>query len=241
MASATRLLPEGHSNGAGPQLAVRTPERFTLVVMGRSRVGKTALTICYTSAAFVQQYDPTIEDKHLKHTTIGNAPVSLEILDTAGEENYSALRRSWMQHGGGESGFLFVFSLVDRQTFDELVAFHDELMDLYQDDPPPSVLVANKSDIDAGEWVVTDEEVKGLRSRWRNCTQVIYTSASSGSNVAEAFEPLCVAVRERVHRRRRAAREREAERNALLRENSTGSTCGRCRFAHCIRDRCAVS
>jgi len=241
MASATRLLPEDHSNAAGPQLAVRTPERFMLVVMGRSRVGKTAITIRYTSAAFVQQYDPTIEDTHLKQTTIGNVPVCLEILDTAGEETYSSLRRSWMQNGGGDAGFMFVFSLVERQTFDELITFHDELMDLYQDDPPPSVLVANKSDIDAEEWAVTAEEVSRLQSRWRNCTQVIYTSASSGSNVAEAFEPLCIAVRERVHRRRRAARDREAERNALMRENSTGSACGRCRLATCIREACAVS
>jgi len=226
-----RLLEDNRSSqqsfGHGPQMAVRSPERYTLVVMGRARVGKTAITIRYTSANFVQVYDPTIEDTHLKHTSVAGAPACLEILDTAGDDAYRPLRRSWMSNS--DAGFLFVFSLVDRQTFDELEAFRDELMDLYHDDPPPSVLVANKADIDRGQWAVSEAEVMLLREHWRNCGQVVYTSASSGHNVAEAFEPLCAAVRERTLRRRRAAREREAaaHHQALV---ASGS---RCRCSHC--------
>merc|ERR550537_1791331 len=99
----------------------------------------------------------------MKHTTIGGGAACLEILDTAGQETYSALRRSWMQHG---AGFLFVFSLVDRQTFDELGAFYDELMDLYNNDPPPSVLVANKADVDSVQWVVGTDEVQKMKANW---------------------------------------------------------------------------
>merc|ERR1719491_2531223 len=139
-------------------MAVRTSERFTVAVMGRSGVGKSAITLRYTNSQFVREYDPTIEDTHLKHTTIGGVPVCLNILDTAGQETYSALRRSWMkqdeQPKAPPKGFLFVFSLIDRQTFDELGAFYDELMDLYQNNPPPSVLVANKADLETKEWVV---------------------------------------------------------------------------------------
>lgn len=185
----------------------RPSERYTVAVMGRSNVGKSAIAIRYTRDRFVQDYDPTIEDTYLKDIVLDGTPACLEILDTAGQEIYSALRRSWMQHG---AGFLFVFSLVDRQTFDELTAFHDELMDLYHDDPPPSVLVANKADIDRGEWAVLPEEVVRLRANWRNCMEVVYTSARSGRNIADAFERLSVAVRERSARSRREGRERGA-------------------------------
>merc|ERR1711879_1063236 len=103
-------------------------------------------------------------------------------------ENYSALRRSWMQH---RVGFLFVFSLVDRQTFAELGEFYDELMDLYNDDPPPSVLVANKADIDSRQWVIGTEEVQRMKENWTNCKEVFYTSARSNRDVSDAFEALC--------------------------------------------------
>mmetsp|Transcript_37542 Transcript_37542/g.104396 ORF Transcript_37542/g.104396 Transcript_37542/m.104396 type:complete len:250 (-) Transcript_37542:177-926(-) len=248
--AADRLLPEDVSRssaqreGLGPQMAVRSPERYTLVVMGRARVGKTAITVRYTSANFVQVYEPTIEDKHVKHTTIASAPACLEIIDTSGDNNYRSLRRCWMKDDAGNAGFLFVFSLVDRQTFDELEAFREELMDLYHDDPPPSVLVANKADIDRVQWVVTDDEVRGLRTRWHNCFEVVYTSASSGLNVAEAFEPLCAAVRERVQCRRRAAREREAavQRQASLSADGSRCRCRQCRLrlAQCV-GACGVS
>jgi len=248
-----RLLPEDGAgraaplnDGQGPQMAVRGPaERYTLVVMGRARVGKTAITIRYTSSNFKQVYDPTIEDTHKKHTTIAGAPALLEILDTSGDELYASLRRSWMQHGAGDAGFLFVFSLIDRQTFDELGAFRDEFMDLYHDDPPPCVLVANKADLDRGSWVVSEDEVRCLRAKWRNCGEVVYTSACSGRNVAEAFEPLCGAVRERAICRRRAAREREAAAVQLRGPLAAGGdrcSCRYCRYrwAQCAA-ACAVS
>merc|ERR1711972_170679 len=137
-------------------------------------------------------------------------------------ETYSALRRGWMQANQSrkEGGFLFVFSLVDRQTFDELRSFKEELMDLYHNDPPPSVLVANKADIESQSWVVAEDEIHQLRGSWQNCQKVVYTSARSDHNVNDAFESLCLAIRERAaqHRRRPregAAREGAAQTNAV--------------------------
>merc|ERR1719183_3388159 len=128
--------------------------------MGRASVGKSAITLRYIEDRFVPDYDPTIEDMHKKEITIDGVPVVLEILDTAGQESYSGLRKNWYERG---SGFLFIFSLIDRQTFDELTDFQDELMDLYSDDPPPSVLLANKADYPEQEWVVSADEVTRLK------------------------------------------------------------------------------
>lgn len=208
---------------SGPQMAVRMPEHFAVAVMGRSKVGKSALTLRYIGGEFVQEYDPTIEDLHRKQTTIDGSPACIEILDTAGKEAYSWCRRGWMQHC---RGFLFVFSLVDRQTFDDLSAFHDELMDVHQNDPPPSVLVANKADVDRVQWKVADDEIRHLMERWRNCTRIVYTSAHSSTGVVEAFEPLCLAIREWATRRRGARELEGGSDRALLSASST--SCRRC-------------
>jgi small GTP-binding protein len=185
------------------QMAERVHDKFSVAVMGRSSVGKSSITMRYTTNRFVSDYDPTIEDLHIKQTTIAGGNVSVSILDTAGQEPLCSYRRDWMRH---QSGFLFVFSLIDRQTFDELNLFYDELMDLYNDDPPPSVLVANKSDFEERQWVVDREEVKQLHSEWRNCKEVIYTSAKSNMNITDAFECICLAIHERAE----AQRERKA-------------------------------
>merc|ERR1719162_2797987 len=120
------MNPTATRNGRGPGVPDAKPislkssgqENFTVVVMGRASVGKSALTLRYIEDRFAPDYDPTIEDMHKKETTVDGAPLLLEILDTAGQENYSRLRRNWFERG---SGFLFVFSLIDRQTFDELL------------------------------------------------------------------------------------------------------------------------
>merc|ERR1712098_638669 len=104
----------------------------------------------------------------------------LEILDTAGEENYHALRAAWMRE---REGFIFVFSLIDRQTFDELNAFYDELMETFDAAPPPSIILANKADVEEADWVVKPEETEELRKSWKNCVDVLYTSALSNQNI----------------------------------------------------------
>lgn len=63
-----------------------------LVVLGDGGVGKTALTIQLCLNHFIEAYDPTIEDSYRKHAVIDDQPVLIEILDTAGQEEYTALR-----------------------------------------------------------------------------------------------------------------------------------------------------
>ena len=56
-------------------------------------------------------YDPTIEDSYTKQCVIDDKVAKLDILDTAGQEEFSAMREQYMRSG---EGFLLVFSLTDR-------------------------------------------------------------------------------------------------------------------------------
>jgi GTPase KRas len=88
--------------------------------------------------------DPTIEDAYRKNTVIDAEPCMLDILDTAGQENYVALRSTWMRE---RDGFLLVFSLADRSTFEGLRTFYDQLCEMHENGVPPLILVGNKSDL----------------------------------------------------------------------------------------------
>ena len=60
-----------------------------LVVMGGGAVGKSALTMQYISNVFVDEYNPTIEDTFRKQTSVDDATLVMDILDTAGQEEYN--------------------------------------------------------------------------------------------------------------------------------------------------------
>lgn len=90
---------------------------YKLVVVGGGGVGKSALTIQFIQSYFVTDYDPTIEDSYTKQCVIDDRVAKLDILDTAGQEEFSAMREQYMRSG---EGFLLVFAFTDRASFDEV-------------------------------------------------------------------------------------------------------------------------
>jgi len=62
------------------------------VIVGGGGVGKSALTIQLIQNHFIDEYDPTIEDTYRKQVIIDGQSCLLDILDTAGQEEYSVIR-----------------------------------------------------------------------------------------------------------------------------------------------------
>jgi len=156
-----------------------------LIVMGSGGVGKSAFTGRYvTPAVWNPKYDPTIEE--LKNKTIkheGKA-LQLEILDTAGQEQYSSLRESFMSTG---HGFLLVFSIVDDQTLEDLKKIVTLIKSSNPNKDIPLVIVGNKSDLSDERAVMVDEAMKFAQDF---SAEYIEASALKNENVNEAFELL---------------------------------------------------
>ena len=95
---------------------------------------------------FVTDYDPTIEDSYQKQCVIDGTVAKLDILDTAGQEEFSAMREQYMRSG---EGFLLVFSLSDRRSFEDAARFHKEILRVKDRDEFPVMLVGNKADLDS--------------------------------------------------------------------------------------------
>ena len=90
---------------------------YKLVVVGAGGVGKSALTIQLIQNHFVDEYDPTIEDSYRKQVVIDGETCLLDILDTAGQEEYSAMRDQYMRTG---EGFLIVFAVNNAKSFEDI-------------------------------------------------------------------------------------------------------------------------
>eukprot|EP01083_Nonionella_stella_P259706 886403_1 len=121
-------------------------ESLSLCVMGAGAVGKSAITLRFIQGQFVSNYDPTIEDAYRKQVDVDGNQLILDILDTAGQEDFECLRQQWMKD---KNGFILVFSIIHKISFTQLQEFYDGIMDIYDDgNVPPIVLVGNKIDLD---------------------------------------------------------------------------------------------
>ncbi|KAJ3082791.1 Ras GTPase ras2, partial [Quaeritorhiza haematococci] len=127
-------------------------------------------------------YDPTIEDSYRKQVVIDDHPCILEVLDTAGQEEYTArLRDQWIRDG---EGFLLVYSITSRSTFDRVERFKEQITRVKDTDKVPLMLVGNKCDKIA-EREVSKEE--GIHMAKKIKCEFIETSAKTCVNVEKAF------------------------------------------------------
>lgn len=162
---------------------------YKLVVVGGGGVGKSALTIQLIQSHFVDEYDPTIEDSYRKQCTIDGEQVLLDILDTAGQEEYSAMREQYMRTG---EGFLLVYSINSKNSLEELQTFYEQILRVKDSDQVPVLVVGNKCDLEM-ERQVSYEEGQALANSF-NCP-FLETSAKLRINVEEAFFDLVKYVR----------------------------------------------
>merc|ERR1712071_294203 len=112
---------------------------YKLVVLGSGGVGKSALTVQFVQGIFVEKYDPTIEDSYRKQDEDDGQQCMLEILDTAGTEQFTAMRDLYMKNG---QGFVFVYSITAQSTFNDLQDLREQILRVKDTDDVPLVLVA---------------------------------------------------------------------------------------------------
>jgi len=161
---------------------------FKIVLLGDGGVGKTTLIIQLCLNKFMDGYDPTIEDSYRKHLIIDDQPCILEILDTAGQEEYTALRDQWIREG---EGFVLVYSITARATFERIERFRSQILRVKDTESMPIILVGNKADKVNEREVGKDEGIACARKM--GC-DFVETSAKTRLNVEAAYFNLIRAI-----------------------------------------------
>lgn len=154
---------------------------YKVVVLGSGGVGKSALTVQFVTGSFIEKYDPTIEDFYRKEIEVDSSPSVLEILDTAGTEQFASMRDLYIKNG---QGFILVYSLVNQQSFQDIKPMRDQIIRVKRYERVPMILVGNKVDLE-GEREVSAGEGKALADEW-NCP-FMETSAKNKGSVDELF------------------------------------------------------
>ncbi|UKZ74212.1 DNA-binding transcription factor rap1 [Trichoderma virens FT-333] len=131
-----------------PRSPYSSSRELHVVVLGAGGVGKSCLTAQFVHNEWIESYDPTIEDSYRTQVQVDGRQVILEILDTAGTEQFVAMRDLYMKTG---QGFLLVFSITSASSLNELEGLREEILRIKDDDNVPMVIVGNKADLEEGE------------------------------------------------------------------------------------------
>ncbi|XP_055004372.1 rho-related GTP-binding protein RhoG-like [Boleophthalmus pectinirostris] len=138
------------------------------VVVGDGAVGKTCLLISYTTGAFPNEYIPTVFDNYSSQVTVDGRTLSLNLWDTAGQEEYDRLRTlSYPQ----TNVFIICFSISSPASYENvLLKWHPEVH--HHCPGVPIILVGTKRDLREDP-----EILKKLKET--NATPVSYSSGQS--------------------------------------------------------------
>ena len=142
-----------------PQTAQTSPTNRT------TQSGKSSLVVQFVEGVFVDSYYPTIETTFTKPIKYKGAEYECDILDTAGQVGLryiQAILLHWIQdeyslinskHAIGIHGYMLVFSLASRASFEMVATVHDKLLAYHGLEALPVVVIGQKSDLVQQRWV----------------------------------------------------------------------------------------
>lgn len=160
-------------------------------MVGSGGVGKSALTLQFMYDEFVEDYEPTKADSYRKKVVLDGEEVQIDILDTAGQEEYAAIRDNYFRSG---EGFLCLFSITEQESFQATVDFREQILRVKNDDTIPFLLVGNKADLEDKRYVSV-EEAQERAKQWS--VPYVETSAKTRANVDKVFYDLMRTIRDK--------------------------------------------
>jgi GTPase KRas protein len=155
-------------------------------------------------------------DSYRKQVVIDDESCLLEILDTAGQEEFTALRDQWIRDCGMgifpftfpvlfvslrdllifflfTEGFVIIYSITSRSSFEQISTFKEQVFRVKDAERLPMMLVGNKCDLEEKREVSHQE---GVELGKQFGAQFKETSAKTRVNVEEAFYDLVRMIRE---------------------------------------------
>jgi len=154
---------------------------FKYIIIGDTGVGKSCLLLQFTDKRFQPVHDLTIGVEFgARMITIDAKQIKLQIWDTAGQESFRSITRSYYR---GAAGALLVYDITRRETFNHLTCWLEDARQ-HSNANMTIMLIGNKSDLEHKRAVSTEE---GEQFAKENGLIFIETSAKTAANVEEAF------------------------------------------------------
>lgn len=159
--------------------------RHRVIMLGASKVGKTALVQQFLFDHFVADYKPTVDEMHRVDFEADDVLLTLDLLDSAGDDQFPVMRELSIKTA---EAFVIVFSLTDARSFREAFRLRDLVVTLKENSTPPIVVVGNKSDLTSERQVCHATAETTVNLDWGHV--YLESSAKLGTNIVLIFTEL---------------------------------------------------
>ena len=157
-----------------------------IISIGNSGVGKTSIIKRFVYKTYEPDKSSTVGlNFAFKDIILKNGiKVKLKIIDTAGEEKFRSLSKSFFKNA---EGVFFVFGMDDLNSFTDINEWIKIFNNNNSESNIPKFLLGNKSDLN--EKIITDELIEDFL---KNNEEFIYkkVSAAINENIDEAFQEI---------------------------------------------------
>jgi len=205
--------------------------KIKCVFLGDGAVGKTSLIVSYTTNGYPSEYVPTAIDTYDVVVHVDGSPVTFEMCDTPGQDDFDTLRPLVYPE---TDVFLLCFSVVSPSSFHNVrEKWIPELRSAFKSSKQvPVILVGTQSDLRTDvktlvelakhkEQPVSEAEARKMSSSL-NCVTYIESSAVTQKNLKEVFdEAIVCGLRQRRIKEKKAA-------NRLKKSGERGCFGGQC-------------
>ncbi|CAL8090583.1 unnamed protein product [Calicophoron daubneyi] len=165
---------------------------FKYIIIGDTGVGKSCLLLQFTDKRFQPVYDLTIGVEFgARMINIDKKQIKLQIWDTAGQESFRSITRSYYR---GAAGALLVYDVTRRDTYSHLASWLEDARQ-HASSNMVIMLIGNKCDLDARREVKKEEGEAFAREHG---LLFMETSAKTAVNVEEAFASTARSIYERL-------------------------------------------
>ena len=159
---------------------------FKLITIGDSNVGKTSIITRYMTNDFDQSNISSIGlSFSFKTIKLKNGKkIQLKLVDTAGQEKYKALTKSYFKN---VDGVLFVFDFSKLNTFEHIEDWIDLFEESNNDKEIPKYLIGNKNDL---EKKVDQKLIDNFIKRKEYKYKFEECSALNNNNIEKIFQEI---------------------------------------------------
>jgi len=156
--------------------------KFKIIIIGPMEVGKSCILIQLVQQIFDGMQQSTISCEFGEHVVrVDDKVVELNIWDSAGQESFRALGRTYYRNS---QGVLIVYDVSNRTSFEQMESWLAEAQRNAVDNAV-ILLVGNKTDLNHRRQVSTEE---GQQFAKKHHIKFIETSAKTASNIDSAFD-----------------------------------------------------
>ena len=162
-------------------------ELFRIITLGDSGVGKSSIIMRYTNDTFEEDILSTIglEFSFKELTLKDGVKIKLKFIDTAGQEKYRSLAKSYYKNA---EGVLFIFSYDKKASFDHIEEWFKSFNEQCENkEIIPKILIGNKCDLVNNE--IDENLVNDLKKRI-GIENFSSTSAKDNIGIEELFNEL---------------------------------------------------